>query len=94
MAGTPVARLVNVGRFFLAWLTLALLLLGLGRFTAASDAMAIAGLVSATEPEGNEGYFSVGADAMVVAKSGSGLQRWLRAHSGQRVRITLEADLN
>jgi hypothetical protein len=36
----------------------------------------------------------VGADAMVVAKSGSGLQRWLRAHSGQRVRITLEADLN
>jgi hypothetical protein len=85
---------VNVGRFFLAWLTLALLLLGLGRFTTASDALAIAGLLSATEQEASEGYFSMGADAIVVAKQGSGLQRWLIAHSGQNVRITLEAEVD
>lgn len=83
-----------MGRFFLAWLTLALLLLGLGRFTPASDALAIAGLVSATEQEASEGYFSVGADAMVVAKQGSGLQRWLLARSGQKIRITLEPDVD
>jgi hypothetical protein len=76
--------------FFLAWLTLALLLLALGRFTHAGDELAFAGFVSATPQEASEGYFSVGADAMVVVKPGSGLQRWLAAHSGQRIRVTLE----
>ena len=79
-----------MGRFFLAWLTLALLLFGLARFTSAGDELAIAGFVSATEQEASEGYFSVGGDAMVVTKQGTGLQRWLKAHSGQKIRITLE----
>jgi hypothetical protein len=76
--------------FFLAWLSVALLLLALARFTHAGDELAIAGFVNATEQEASEGYFSVGADAMVVVRQGSGLQRWLKAHSGQRVRVTLE----
>jgi hypothetical protein len=78
--------------FFLAWLTIALLLLVLGRFTAAGDELAIAGFVNATEQEAAEGYFAVGSDAMVVVKQGSGVQRWLQAHAGQRVRVTLTTD--
>jgi hypothetical protein len=80
--------------FFLAWLTLALLLLGLGQFTGAGDQMAIAGFVTATDQEASEGYFPIGDDAMVVVKQGTGLQRWLKAHSGQKIRITLEPDVD
>jgi hypothetical protein len=80
--------------FFLAWLTLALLLLGLGQFTAASDELAIAGFVTATDQEATEGYFGVGDDAMMVVKQGTGLQRCLKAHSGQKIKITLEAALD
>lgn len=89
-AGTTVARTVTVRPFFLAWLTLALLLLGLGGFTSAGDELAYAGFVNATDQEAIDGYFSVGDDAMVVVKQGTGLQRWLKAHGGQKIRITLE----
>jgi hypothetical protein len=78
--------------FFFAWLTVALLLLVLGTFTGAGDELAIAGFVQATEQEAAEGYFAVGGDTMVVVKQGSGVQRWLQAHAGQRVRLTLTTD--
>jgi hypothetical protein len=78
--------------FLLAWLTLALLLFGLGRFTSAGDELAIAGFVTATEQEASDGYFTVGGDAMMVVKQGSGLQQWLKGHSGQKIRITLQPD--
>lgn len=77
--------------FFLAWLTLALLLLALGRLSHAGDELAIAGFVTATEQDATDGYFGVGSDAMVVVKQGTSLQRWLTMHSGVRVRVTLEA---
>ena len=77
--------------FFLAWLTLALLLFALGRLSHAGDEMSIAGFVTATEQEASEGYFSVGGDAMVVVRQGTSLQRWLKVHGGQRVRLTVEA---
>jgi hypothetical protein len=77
--------------FFLAWLTLALLLFALGRLSHAGDEMSTAGFVTATEQEASEGYFSVGGDAMVVVRQGTSLQRWLRVHAGQRVRLTVEA---
>jgi hypothetical protein len=77
--------------FFLAWLTLALLLFALGRLSHAGDELAIAGFVTATEQEATDGYFAVGSDAMVVVKQGTSLQRWLKMHSGVRVRVTLEA---
>jgi len=70
--------------FFLAWLTLALLLFGLGRFTGASDQLAIAGFLTATDQEASEGSFPIGDDGMVVVKQGTGLQRWLRAHAARR----------
>lgn len=78
--------------FFLAWLTVALLLLVLGRFTVAGDELAIAGFLNASEQEAAEGYFAVGADTMVVVKQGSGLQRWLKAHAGQRISVTLRGE--
>jgi hypothetical protein len=74
---------------FFAWVTLALLLLALGRFTHADDQMEVAGFLTATEQEAQEGYFAVGGDAMIVVKQGSGLQRWLQTHSGQRIRLVL-----
>lgn len=77
---------------FIAWVTFALLLFGLGRMTRAADEIAIAGFVSATEQEAREGYFTIGGDAMVVVKPDSGLHRWLHAHSGQRVRVVLEPE--
>ena len=77
--------------FFLAWLTLALLLFALGRLTHAGDELSIAGFVTATEQEASEGYFAVGGDAMVVVKQSTSLQRWLKMHAGQRVRVTLDA---
>ena len=77
--------------FFLAWLTLALLLFALGRLSHAGDETSIGGFVTATEQEASEGYFSVGSDAMVVVRRGTSLQRWLQMHTGRRVRLTVEA---
>jgi hypothetical protein len=76
--------------FFLAWLTVALLLLALGRLSHAGDESSIGGLVTATEQEASDGYFAVGADAMLVVKPGSSLQRWMQVHAGQHVRVTVE----
>jgi len=81
----------GVRPFFLAWLTLALLLFALGRLSHAGDELAIAGFVTATEQEAAAGYFSVGSEAMVVVKQDTSLQRWLKMHAGQRVRLTLES---
>lgn len=77
--------------FFLAWLTLALLLFGIGRLSRAADEVALAGFVTATEQEASDGYFAVGGDTMLVVRQGSGVQRWLKMHGGQRVKITLES---
>jgi hypothetical protein len=88
------SRLLSVSTvrpLFLAWLTLALLLFGLGRLSRAGDELAIAGFVTASEQEASEGYFTVGGDTMVVVKQGSDMQRWLKMHSGQRVTVTLES---
>jgi hypothetical protein len=71
VAGIAVAPAVTVRPFFLAWLTLALLLLGLGRFTSAGDELGYAGFVNATDQEAIDGYFSVASDAMVVVKQGT-----------------------
>jgi len=82
----------GVRTFFLAWLALALILLGLGRLSRAGDEMAVGGFLTATDQEANDGYFTVGGETMVVVKQGTGLQRWLKVHSGQRIRVTLQPD--
>jgi hypothetical protein len=87
--GIRVARWARMRPLFLAWLTLALILLALGRFHA-GDEIAVAGFINATDQEAADGYFTVGGDTLVVVKQGSGLQRWLKIHSGQNVRLTLE----
>jgi hypothetical protein len=81
----------TVRPFFLAWLALALLLLVIGRFAGAADQVALAGFVTATEQEASDGYFAVGGDTMLVVRQGSGLQRWLKMHGGERVKVTLES---
>jgi hypothetical protein len=80
----------RVRPFFLAWLTVALLLLALGRLSHAGDELSVAGFVTATEQEASDGYFSVGGDAMLVVKPGTSLQRWMQVHAGQHVRVTVE----
>ena len=80
--------------FFLAWLALALILLGLGRLSRAGDELAVGGFLTATEQEADDGYFAIGGETMVVVKQGTSLQRWLKMHSGRRVRITLQPDDN
>ena len=90
VAGIPVATARGVRPLVVTSLILALLLFGLGRMTRAGHGLTIAGFINATEQEASEGYFELGNDAMVVVKPGSGLQRWLKTHSGQRVRVTLE----
>jgi hypothetical protein len=77
---------------FLTCLMVALLLFGLGRLTHAGDRLEIAGFLTATEQEAADGYFSLGDDAMVVVTHASGLQRWLKGHAGQRIRVTLEPE--
>jgi len=81
-----------VRAIFLAWLMLALILLALGRLSHAGDEMAIAGFLTATEQEANDGYFTVGGETMVVVRRESSLQRWLKMHSGQQIRLTLQPD--
>ena len=88
--GTGVAPFEGVRPFLLARLFLALLLLGLGTTTRAGDQMLFSGFVNATDQEASEGYFAIGSDVMVVVKPGSGLQRWLKTHGGQSIRVTLE----
>ena len=58
--------------FFLAWLTLALLLLALGSFTSARDKLARARFLNASRQEARGGSFQAGGDAMAVVKQGSG----------------------
>jgi hypothetical protein len=76
--------------FFLAWMTVALLLFALGCLSHAGDELSIGGFVTATEQEAIDGYFSVGDDAMLVVKPGTRLQRWMHGHAGQHVRVTVE----
>jgi len=72
------------------WFVFALILLGVGRLVAQNDKMEVEAQIGATYQEADEGYFSFGQDTMVVAKNGSDLQRWLKAHLGQRMRLRFE----
>jgi hypothetical protein len=87
----PLLFRTHVRACFLAWLTVALLLLALGRLSHAGDELSIGGFVTATEQDASDGYFAVGGDAMLVVKPGSRLQRWMQLHAGQHVRVTVGA---
>jgi hypothetical protein len=46
-------------------------------------------IVSSAEHEAQEGYFTLGDTATVMAKPGSDLYKFLARHRGKKVRITL-----
>lgn len=73
-----------------AWMVLALMLVGLGVGRASDkDEAIITAQVSSADHEADEGYFSLGDSATVVAKPGSDLFRFLARHRGHRIKVTL-----
>ncbi len=79
-------------RLILFCAVFAVVLLGVGRLVAQDDKLEVRAQVGATYQEADEGYFSFGQDAMVVAKQGSDLQKWLKAHVGQRMKVKFEPE--
>lgn len=84
---------MGVGRFILAWTILALLLFSFALGLSAYDTAIVTGQLTATDQEADEGYFALGMEAAIVAKPGSELHRWLTSHAGQRLKLSLEPDL-
>jgi hypothetical protein len=81
-----------VRRLILFCVVFGVVLLGIGRLIAQDDKIEVEAQVGATYQEADEGYFSFGQDAMVVAKQGSDLQKWLKAHVGQRMKVKFEPE--
>jgi hypothetical protein len=79
-----------VRRLLIGGLVLALLLVGfsLGR-AADRDETAVTVQVSAAEHESQEGYFSLGPEATVIARPGSELHRFLTRQNGRKVRMSI-----
>ena len=76
----------------IGWLVLALLLIGLSIGRAADrDETVVTARVSSAEHEAEEGYFSVGVDATIVAKPGTELHRFLTRQNGRTIRISVTA---
>ncbi|HEV8317399.1 MAG TPA: hypothetical protein VGQ10_08315 [Vicinamibacterales bacterium] len=66
------------------------LMFGLG--VAANEGFSLAGRMSATDQEADEGYFAIDQATMIVVKPGSDLHTFLRGQAGRRVRIRIEPD--
>ena len=76
-----------------AWLTLALVLVGLGIGWANDRDEAIMTVqVTSADHEVEEGYFSLGDSATVLAKPGTDLHRFLSRQRGRRIKMTLTED--
>jgi hypothetical protein len=77
-----------------AWMVLALLLFGLGIGRASdTDETTLTMQVTSADHEIQEGYFSLGDSATVMAKPGTDLHRFLARNRGRKIRIVLsEAD--
>ena len=78
----------------LGWMVVALLLVGLSVGWAADrrDETVLTVEVSSAEHEVEEGYFSLGVNATLMAKPGSDLHRFLSRHRGRTVRIVISED--
>jgi hypothetical protein len=64
----------------------------LGFTVAAQEGFVLAGRLSATDQEADEGYFAIDQQTMLVVKPGSDLHAYLRGKSGKRIRVTVEPD--
>ena len=74
----------------IGWMVVAALLLGLSIGRAAdTNETTVTVKVSSADHETDEGYFSLGQDATVMAKPGSELHQFLARQNGKQVRITL-----
>ena len=74
-----------------AWLTLAMILVGLSVGRAFDhDETVLTVKVSSADHETEEGYFSLGDSATVMVKPGSELYRFLTRQRGHKVKIVLE----
>ena len=72
------------------WMVVAALLLGMSIGRAADgDETIFTAKVTSAEHETDEGYFSLGKDATVLAKPGTPLHQFLARQNGRDVRITL-----
>ena len=72
------------------WLAVALLLVGVSIGRAYDrDETVLNVQVSSADHETDEGYFTLGEQATVMAKPGSDLFRFLSRNKGQRVKIVL-----
>jgi len=79
-----------VKKALVGWLVVAALLLGMSLGRAADgDETAFTVRVSSADHETDEGYFSLGKDATVLAKPGTDLHRFLARQNGREVRVTL-----
>ena len=75
----------------LAWLTLALLLLGFSAGRAFDrDETSLTVQVSSADHEQEEGYFSLGDNATMLAKPGSDLYRFLSRHRGRKIKVVFQ----
>lgn len=74
-----------------AWLTLAFILMALGIGRALDrDETTLTVKVSSADHETEEGYFSLGESATVIAKPGSDLYQFLSRQRGHKVKIVLQ----
>ncbi len=73
-----------------AWLTLALVLVGLGIGRASDrDEAVVTAKVTSADHEVQEGYFSLGDNVTVIAKPGTDLYRFLSRQRGHKVKVQL-----
>jgi hypothetical protein len=74
----------------IGWMVVAALLLGMSLGRAADgNETTMTVQFSSAEHEADEGYFSLGKDATVIAKPGSELYGFLNRQNGRQVRVTL-----
>lgn len=80
----------TVRNAMIGWMVVAALLLGMSIGRAADGNETVMTVqVSSAEHETDEGYFSLGKDATVMAKPGTDLHRYLARQNGRQVRVTL-----
>lgn len=73
-----------------AWLTLALVLVGISVGRASNrDETVVTVQVTSAEHEVQEGYFSLGDNVTVMVKPGTDLYRFLSRQRGRKVKIQL-----
>ena len=79
-----------VKKAMVGWMVVAALLLGMSIGRAADgDETVFTAKVTSADHETDEGYFSLGKDATVLAKPGTDLHRFLSRQNGRQVRVTM-----